>query len=157
FLYDKCGVHFADLIVEAESQDYGACTFKLNGFKVAFRISKITPTKTGQFVSIWKRSQEGLTQPFEWSDDIDFVIVSSRQGDNFGQFIFPKRLLLQKGIMTGPDKQGKRGIRVYPPWDTVANKQAAATQGWQTKYFLTIHKSGPTSLDLVRLLDGAVY
>ncbi|WP_211172631.1 MepB family protein [Chitinophaga sp. Ak27] len=151
-VYDKCGFDFDGLIAEDESQEYGACTFRLNKLKIKFRISKITPTKTGQFVAIWKRNQEGVTQPFDLTDEIDFIIISSQNGDNFGQFIFPKSVLLDKGILTGNGKKGKRGIRVYPPWDTVANKQAKKTQDWQIKYFLTIDNGYKTNLNLAEQL-----
>ncbi|MGE5106589.1 MAG: MepB family protein [Sphingobacteriales bacterium] len=150
-VYDKCGFDFTELVTEDESQEYGASTFRLNRMKVKFRISKITPTKTGQFVTIWKRNQEGITQPLDLTDEIDFVVISSRNGDNFGQFIFSKSLLLDKGIMTA-NKEGKRGIRVYPPWDTASNKQAEKTQSWQIKYFLTIHKDNSTDLALTKKL-----
>jgi hypothetical protein len=155
-VYDKCDFNFGELIVEDESQEYGACTFRLNGLKIKFRISKITPTKTGQFVTIWKRNIKGITQPFDLTDEIDFVIISSQNGNDFGQFIFSKSVLLDKGIMTANDKEGKRGIRVYPPWDTVTNKQAEKTQLWQTKYFLTINSSGKTNLNLAKQLLGTI-
>lgn len=151
-VYDKCGFVLDELIKENESQEYGACTFKLNGMKIKFRTSKTTPTKTGQFVTIWKRNQDGITQPFDATDEIDFVIISSKSGENFGQFIFPKSVLLAKGIIKGNDKEGKRGIRVYPPWDAVTNKQAAKTQSWQTKYFLTIPYNASTDLALAKKL-----
>jgi hypothetical protein len=155
-LYDKCGFEFDQLIVEDESQEYGACTFTLNGLKIKFRISKITPTKSGQFVTIWKRNKEGITQPFDLTDEIDFVIISSQNGNDFGQFIFPISVLLDKGIITGNDKEGKRGIRVYPSWDTVTNKQAEKTQLWQTKYFLTIDNNNKTNLNLAKQLLGTI-
>jgi hypothetical protein len=59
---------------------------------------------------------------------------------------------LDKGIITRNNKDGKRGIRVYPPWDIAINKQAEKTQLWQTKYFLTIKKDNSTDLDLTRKL-----
>lgn len=151
-VYDKCGFNFGELIIEDESQEYGACTFKLNELKIIFRISKITPTKTGQFVTIWKRNQKGVTQPFDLTDEFDFVIISSQHRDDYGQFIFPKSVLLDKGILTGNNKEGKRGIRVYPPWTTVTNKQAEKTQQWQTKYFLAIHSSDKTDLNIAKQL-----
>ncbi len=155
-LYDKCGFDFGELIAEDESQEYGAYTFRLNGLKIKFRVSKITPTKTGQFVTIWKRNKEGVTQPFDLTDEIDFVIISSENGNDFGQFIFPKSVLLDKGIITGNSKEGKRGIRVYPPWDIVTNKQAEKTQLWQTKYFLRIDNSDKTNLNLAKQLLGTI-
>ncbi|HLO52782.1 MAG TPA: MepB family protein [Saprospiraceae bacterium] len=135
-----------------ESKEYGACTFELNGKKIEQRISKITPTKTGQFVTIWKRNKEGITEPFDISDDFDFIIITSKSGDNFGQFIFPKSVLADKGIITRNGKIGKRGIRVYPPWDFATNKQALKTQSWQTKYFLTIKNDSSNDFDLAKKL-----
>lgn len=151
-VYDKCDFEFNTLKIEDESQEYGACSFKLNDFKIKFRISKITPTKAGQFVTIWKRNSKGKTEPFNLTDEFDFVIISSQKGDDFGQFIFPKSVLLDKGIITGYNKKGKCGIRVYPPWDIVTNKQAEKTQLWQSKYFLAINKSDKTNLKLAKQL-----
>jgi hypothetical protein len=155
-VYDKCGFYLSELIIEDESQDYGACTFRLNRLKIKYRVSKITPTKTGQFVTIWKRNKEGVTKPFNLTDEIDFVIISSQNGDAFGQFIFPKSVLLEKGIITGKEKEGRRGFRVYPPWYTVTNKQAEKTQLWQTKYFLIIKPSDKTNLNLAKKLLGTI-
>ena len=151
-VYDKCGFDLKNLKQNIESKEYGACTFELNGKKIEQRISKITPTKTGQFVTIWKRNKEGITEPFDISDDFDFIIITSKSGDNFGQFIFPKSVLADKGIITRNGKIGKRGIRVYPPWVIVTNKQAVKTQSWQTKYFLTIKNHNSTDLNLTKKL-----
>ena len=151
-VYDKCGFYLSNLKQNIESSEYGACTFELNGKRVQQRISKITPTKTGQFVTIWKRNKDGITEPFDTSDDFDFVIITARNENNFGQFIFPKSVLADKGIITRKGKEGKRGIRVYPPWDKTTNKQAEKTQTWQTKYFLTIKNDNTTDLDLTKKL-----
>ena len=96
--------------------------------------------------------KQGITEPFDISDDIDFIIITSKSGDNFGQFIFPKSVLADKGIITSNGKEGKRGIRVYPPWDIATNKQALLTQSWQTKYFLTIKNHNSTDLNLTKTL-----
>lgn len=151
-VYDKCGFDLTDLKQNLESVEYGACSFGLNGKTIQHRVSKITPTKTGQFVTIWKRNKDGKTEPFDILDDIDFIIITSKSGDNFGQFIFPKSVLADNGIITKNGKEGKRGIRVYPPWDITTNKQAIKTQSWQTKYFLTIKKDNSTDLDLTKKL-----
>jgi len=60
--------------------------------------------------------------------------------------------LADKGIITQNGKKGKLGIRVYPPWDVVTNKQAVQTQHWQTKYFLTIKNDNTTNLDVANEL-----
>lgn len=103
-------------------------------------------------MTIWKRNKEGITEPFDISDDLDFIIITSKSGDNFGQFIFPKSVLADKGIITRNNKKGKRGIRVYPPWDIVKNKQAAKTQIWQAKYFITIKNDTSIDIDLIMKL-----
>ena len=151
-VYDKCGFDLTNLKQNTESKEYGACSFELDEKKIQQRVSKITPTKTGQFVTIWKRNSNGITEPFDDSDDFDLVIITSRNGNNFGQFIFPKSVLADKGIITRNGKEGKRGIRVYPPWDNATNKQAEKTQNWQTNYFLTIKNDNSTDLDLMRKL-----
>ncbi|MCA0430457.1 MAG: MepB family protein [Bacteroidetes bacterium] len=135
-VYNKCGFNLTNLILNKESVEYEACSFKLNEKVIQYRVSKITPTKTGQFVAIWKRNKNGLTEPFNDLDDFDFIIITSKSENNFGQFIFPKSILVEKCIITKKGKEGKRGIRVYPPWDITTNKQAIKTQNWQIKYFL---------------------
>ncbi|HRZ75633.1 MAG TPA: MepB family protein, partial [Flavobacterium sp.] len=151
-VYDKCGFHFSNFKQNDESADYGACSFELNGKKIQHRVSKITPTKKGQFVTLWKRNKDGVTAPFDLSDDIDFILITSKSGDHFGQFIFPKSVLATKGILTKNGKEGKRGIRVYPPWDIATSKQAEKTQNWQTTYFLTIKKDNTSELNLPKKL-----
>ena len=151
-IYDLCDFGFTNYKVNSESKEYGACSFELNGKLIQHRVSKITPTKIGQFVTIWKRSAAGITKPFDVSDKIDFIIISSRSGNHFGQFIFPISVLAEKGIVTHNGKEGKRGIRVYPPWDVPTNKQAEKTQSWQLNYFLSIQNDSSRSLSLAKIL-----
>lgn len=136
-LFDPCGLSISSFQSDPDSQEYAASSFKLNQKHITFRTSKITPKKTGQFVTVWKRDQNGITQPFTKSDALDFLIIGSRSGKNFGLFILPKSILIEKNIITDK-KEGKRGIRVYPLWDQVTNKQAEKTQEWQIRYFLTL-------------------
>ena len=52
---------------------------------------------------------------------------------------FPKKILYEQGILSDKNNEGKRGFRVYPPWDEITtNNQAKDTQTWQLKYFLEI-------------------
>jgi hypothetical protein len=67
-VYDKCGFDLIHLKRNLESIEYGACSFGLNGKTIQQRISKITPKKTGQFVTIWKRNKDGITEPFDLLD-----------------------------------------------------------------------------------------
>lgn len=151
-VYDKCGFELTNFQYNRESADYGACSFQLNKKVVQKRFSKITPAKTGQFVTIWKRNEHGVTKPFDFLDELDFIIITARSGDNIGEFVFPKSVLADRGIITINDREGKRGIRVYPPWDIVTSKQAEKTQNWQNQYFLTIRKDNSTDLQLIKQL-----
>lgn len=137
-VYDCCSFDTTQPHPEAESADYNAYNFLLNNNQICYRTAKITPTKTGQFVTLWKRNKVGIIEPFDFSDTIDFVIVSVRKDDLLGQFIFPKNILLEKGIFSTIIKEGKRATRVYPPWDETTNKQAQKTQQWQLDYFYKI-------------------
>jgi hypothetical protein len=152
-VYNKCGFGLANLKLNSESAEYGACSFELNGKIIEHRVSKITPAKTGQFVTIWKRNKNGITEPYDISDKIDFVVITSKSGDNIGQFVFPKQVLADNGIISQNGKDGKRGIRVYPSWDITTNKQSEKTKNWQSKYFITI-KSTYTDFNLARKLFG---
>jgi hypothetical protein len=115
---------------------------------VRFRVAKITPTKIGQFVTLWKRSGNSPIQPYDLSDPLDFFVVSTRKGNCFGSFVFPKSVLHVQGVISKHGKGGKRAIRVYPPWDKTTSKQAEKTQAWQLKYFLEIPQNKP--VDCVR-------
>jgi len=151
-IFNQLAYTFSDPVAEKESQEYAACTFLLNGLWVKFRSAKITPTKTGQFVTLWKRDEEGITQPHDGSDDINLFIISTRKDDCAGYFIFPKSVLLEKGILSGKNKPGKRGFRVYPSWDKAENKQAQASQRWQLMYFLEIESGNAFNEDRARQL-----
>lgn len=137
-LYKPAGLQVHAFKQEAESKDYGACTFSLNNQCIVFRVAKITPTKIGQFVTLWKRVENGPILPYDMADSIDIVIISVRKEDKLGQFIFPKDVLLQKGFIAKSGIGGKRAMRVYPSWDIPDNKQAKKTEDWQLLYFIKI-------------------
>lgn len=61
-------------------------------------------------------------------------------------------VLVDKGIITGKNKEGKRGIRVYPPWDKPNNKQAIKNQSWQIRYFENIQDYNPAAFSLTKEL-----
>ena len=149
-VYNKCCFQLQNLIWNPESTNYGACSFELNNKLIQFRVANITPTKIGQFVTIWKRNKEGITAPFDVADLLDFLIISVRDSENFGQFIFPKSVLVSHGIISQNEKGGKRGIRVYAPWDKPENKQAIKTQAWQVNYFVEIRENSHLDLEFVK-------
>jgi hypothetical protein len=151
-IYDSCGYECSIPIKEVEGAEYGAYTFEINALSVKFRVAKITPTKIGQFVTLWKRISKGPIQPFEYTDPIDLFIISTRKDNRFGQFVFPKSVLCEQGIISTNNKEGKRAIRVYPPWDETLSKQAQKTQKWQLDYFLEIPSDKPINMELLKKL-----
>jgi hypothetical protein len=151
-VYDKCGFELENPIKNSESVAYGAGSFLLNGKAIEFRVAKITPKKDGLFVAIWKRNEVGQTTPFALSDALDCIIITVRKQNHFGKFVFPKIILAEKGIITQNKKEGKRGIRVYPPWERATNKQAEKTQKWQSQYFLPLTTESSIDLSLMKTL-----
>lgn len=140
-IYDKCSLELSHFKAETESQEYDACRFQLSGLNIISRSAKVTPKKVGQFVTFWKRSENGPIEPLHETDRFVFYIVNVRFGNHFGQFVFPKSILIKKGIISTDKKEGKRAFRVYPSWDIAKNKQAERTQKWQFNYFYEINNS----------------
>ena len=133
-----CNFELSKLLPESESKEYAAHTFKIGTFNVKFRIAKITPTKTGQFVTLWKRNTNGLTESHHIKDNFEFYIIGTKKDNLMGVFIFPKSVLFLNKILSDENNKGKNGFRVYPSWDLAENKQALKTQIWQSKYFVKL-------------------
>lgn len=151
-LYNPSKFECSQPEIEVQNAEYGAYVFKLNALLIRFRVAKITPTKVGQFVTLWERIGDGPIQPYDISDPVDLFVISTRQDNNFGQFVFPKSVLCDKHIVSNKGKGGKRAIRVYPPWDKPTSPQAQKTQAWQLKYFLDIPLNVPIDCVRARML-----
>jgi hypothetical protein len=145
-VYDRCGFACSQPVPEAESAEYAAHEFTLNGLAVRFRAAKTTPIKAGQFVTVWKRSPAGPIQPFDATDPVDLFVISTRDDHHFGQFVFPMDALRQHGVVSANGSGGKRAFRVYPPWVSPANRQAGRAQAWQLGFFLHLQQDGPINL-----------
>lgn len=141
------GLRLDNYTEENESKDYGACRFEIKGLKIVSRNAKITPTKIGQFVTLWKRLKSGPIAPFHERDAIDLLAINVENGKQLGQFVFPKSVLCARGVFSTMTREGKRGIRVYPPWDKPASKTALKTQAWQLKYFIELKEEVLESSD----------
>ncbi|GEN72746.1 MepB family protein [Chryseobacterium lathyri] len=151
-IFQLLGLKLLNVEEDIETQEYSGCSLGLNQLNIKFRTAKITPTKTGQFVTIWKRNEKGETAPFDSNDLFDFYLISASTDNDKGIFIFPKEVLIEKGILSHDQKIGKRGIRVYPNWDLTENKQAKATQKWQVEYFLDLSQDTELYLKKAKLL-----
>ncbi|MFI0736630.1 MepB family protein [Streptomyces sp. NPDC021100] len=151
-VYGPGGFACSPPVPEAESAEYAACAFTLDGRSVRFRVGKTTPTKVGQFVTFWQRSEEGPIRPFDADDGVDLFVVGSRDDDGFGQFVFPREVLCERGIVSRGGSGGKRGFRVYPPWVTTTSRQARGTQAWQVGFFLGLGRNEPVDLGRARTL-----
>ncbi|KAB1138921.1 MepB family protein [Streptomyces luteolifulvus] len=151
-VYDPCGFACSQPVPEPESAEYAADAFTIDGLSVRFRVAKTTPTKVGQFVTVWQRSEEGPIRPFDTEDGVDLFVVSSRDSGSFGQFMFPRDVLCERGIVSRNRSGGKRGFRVYPPWVTRTNRQARSTQAWQVNYFLYLGEDRPVDVERAKAL-----
>lgn len=151
------GIDLFNVQPEIESKEYLAHTLLLNGKKSIFRKAKITPTKIGQFVAIWKRNNEGITAPYSIFDPIEYMIIMTQKEDLLGVFIFPKSALHQNKILSDNSKDGKRGIRIYPPWDIPTSKQALKTQTWQNEFFIDFANKKVNSPNALKLLTQIIH
>lgn len=146
-IYTPCELICTEPLLDKNSTDYGGYSLVVNGKHVVFRIAKTTPTKLGQFVTLWKRIGNSLPLPFHEDDQIDLFVVNVSKGAHVGQFIFPKAALIKQGVMSSKNKKGKCAMRVYHPWDIVTSTQAIRTQKWQLKYFqsFTMNQTSDTN------------
>jgi hypothetical protein len=130
------GLKISEVNTDNECADYHGLNFQIHNLNIKFRKAKVTPKKTGQFVTLWKRNAIGKTEPFNSTDNFDFYIIATEQGNKFGFFLFSKQILVEKRILTGNDIKGKLGFRVYSSWHIPDNKQAEKTKEWQSRYFI---------------------
>lgn len=123
---------------EKHNQEYEAIRFTINNHTYRSRLAKLTPKKQGYFVVFWEKDSKGKNQPYLYDNSPDKIIISIIDNERKGQFIFPKKVLLEKGILKNTNTKGKMAIRVYPSWETNLNKTAQSTQKWQHQYFFEI-------------------
>lgn len=74
-VYDPSNFKCSKPQIAIESVEYGASSFTINNYFIEFRVAKSTPIKVGQFVTLWKRINNGSIQPYDILDRIDFFIV----------------------------------------------------------------------------------
>ena len=127
-----------------EARAYAGCSFVMAGSdgvgtRTVFRSAKVTPTKSGAFVTLWKRDENGATRPYSFADRIETFIVAASVPDGYGYFTFTAAVLADRGILATGGSPGKRGFRLYTPWDTGLNKNASTTCAWQRAFFTSVN------------------
>src|SRR5690625_2370071 len=137
---------------EKQNSKYGAGIFRLSSRTVRFRVANITPTKVGQFVAFWEKDESNKNQPYLYEEAPDLLVITTFKNENeFGQFIFPKEVLLKQNILRSNSTKGRMAIRVYSTWDKPTSKQATKTQNWQLPYFVDM--SNPSKLPMDRIIE----
>lgn len=144
------GLTITVLEKDKECEEYHGYSLQFGYKNIKFRKAKITPKKAGQFVTLWKRSSDGKTIPFDLKDNLDFYIVATAEDEQFGFFIFPKQILADKQILSAGNRGGKRGFRIYSYWDCLQNKQAEKTRSWQTEYFIDLTENRNENIEKFR-------
>ena len=124
------------LQIEEQNIDYEGAVFRPNQRAYRTRLAKLTPKKKGYFVAAWEKDANGTNQAYQYEDSPNKLIVSVIDGEKCGQFIFPKSVLLAKGILKTATQKGKMAFRVYPNWVSDLNATATKTQAWQSDYFI---------------------
>lgn len=136
-IYQPNGLIVASIQEEAQNAKYGGGTFTLSSKTVRFRVANTTPTKVGQFVAFWEKDHKNVNQPYCYENAPDLLVINTFEKKNkCGQFVFPKKVLLNKKILKSEINKGKMGMRVYPIWDHPTSSQAIDTKAWQQKYFI---------------------
>lgn len=126
--------------LEVCNHEYEAFNFNINNNSFKSRLAKKTPKKAGYFVTLWLKNELEKNRPYNYDEMKDKLIINVLDGDNKGQFIFPKELLADKGVLRIGKEKGKMAFRIYPSWETNLNKAAIKTQKWQAPYFLDLSK-----------------
>ncbi len=126
------------LAVWAEEQniDYESAVFMQNGELWRWRTARITPAKPGAFVALWRRNSQGSTEPFDATDECAGVMIGVADDDGSGIFTFTNKDLERLGIYQSTAQPGKRGFRLYMPWNDRLNRQAQRTKEAQAQFFL---------------------
>lgn len=155
-----------------EAKQYHGVTFSLNDKQCVYRKGKLTADRPGAFLALWKRpdSMSGSNKPIPLiEEDIDYLFIKVEEHCNVDQersvedqklllinkpkvglFIFPVKLLLEKGFIASVKYKGKTGFRVFPPWSgdrgnhatKVFSESGKKTQAWQLPYFVEVDENG---------------
>ncbi|WP_211654123.1 MepB family protein [Planococcus alpniumensis] len=149
-IYEPKQLTIESIKEEKQNYEYGAGVFRLSSKTIRFRVANTTPTKIGQFVAFWEKGSDNKNRPFLSEEAPELLVITTFKNNNeFGQFVFPKEILIKKNVLRSQNTKGKMAIRVYPSWDKPTSKQAIDTQKWQLPYFVDMSTLNQTSIDKI--------
>lgn len=125
----------ASVAPEEQNSDYESGLVSIEGERWRLRTGRVTPTKPGAFVAVWRRSEQGSTEPFPAADSTAGLLVFVVDRERRGVFRFTNERLSVLGITRSDKHPGKRGFRVYPAWCSGLNPQASRSQTAQAPAF----------------------
>lgn len=120
------------------NNEYEGIDLIFNQRRYRSRRARKTPKKNGYFLAIWEKDTAGNNKPYDYENFPDYLIINIIDDQQKGQFIFPKVVLKDKGILRAGDSQGKMAFRVYAPWNKDLNSSAKKAAKWQQAYFVEI-------------------
>lgn len=146
-LYSPHDMALTAICEEPQNAAYSAGIFQTALKTVRFRVAKQTPKKIGQFVAFWEKDSHNKNQAFSYEEAPDLLVITTfKNVHHYGQFVFPKEVLLKRKILRTDSNPGKMAMRVYPSWDHPTSKQAITTQNWQLPYFVDMRDITPEKL-----------
>jgi hypothetical protein len=153
--YDPARLDCSDPVDETTGEGDVAYAYTVGGAEVRFRGARPARNNGAPVSASCKKDEDGLTKPFDAADPVDLIVISVRDtvlSRNFGQFVFPREVLVERKIVSTDGVGGKRGFRVYPPWVQTKTDAEASTQAWQLEFFLRIDELRGVDTDKVRRL-----
>ncbi|MGG7466328.1 MepB family protein [Plantibacter sp. YIM 135347] len=173
-VFSPAGLTREDVRPDVDGLDYDGIEYSVSGLRIVGRFARITPTKNGAFVAVWRRAADGGTRPFDVADPFDAFTIAVREGTSFGLFVFSKAALVGHGLVSADrsgavsddgsgdgdgvrtrtrtrTSVGKRGFRLYAPWVAPSSRQAERSQAQQAPHFLDLTAGPASSADVSRL------
>ncbi|MGO4584919.1 MepB family protein [Arthrobacter sp. 2RAF6] len=127
--------------MKIQNSDYESGVARIGKEQWRIRTARITSTKPGAFVAVWKRGDGGSTRPFTADESMSGLLVFVEEQERFGVFQFTKAHLISLGFVSSDLHPGKRDFRVDPEWCTDLNPQASRTQRAQGPAFVELPPS----------------
>ena len=127
-----------EIKTEPWNADYEAFRCELNGQTYMSRRAHKTPKKRGYFFAMWCKADDNNNRPYQDAEFPMFLVVNVIDGQRFGQFVFPREVLVKQHIISTTSHKGKMALRVYSTWEEDLNPSAAKTQHWQDMYFTNL-------------------